>query len=212
MTNTRLSKKHEKSRKAVADESLLQEALEFYRNQKYQDPNHHLHLGYRPVAAQFGIPERYRSLEWRDKNARSQLQYSRSQQALSPQMERVLVSHILELADRAKTLGPVEITALANAILVGEYGRDTRKVTFAWFYGFLGRHQDIKMHWSKPLDMQRARALCLYIVKHWFEEIVFPFYVQTDIPACLTFNMDESAFLLVAHRRKRVAGRRGTKT
>jgi len=47
---------------------------------------------------------------------------------------------------------------------------DCEKIDDSWVGRFLDRHRDtLQMHWSRPLDMQRAQSMNLEAKKKWFE-------------------------------------------
>ena len=102
------------------------------------------------------------------------------------------------------------IEAYANAILANRNRNNYSPVGKRWIYAFLDRNWD-KLHWSKPLDMQRAQALNPDAMKHWFN-LVEELIVKTGIQRENTYRMDESGFPVGDQGKQHVVGARGTKT
>jgi len=65
-------------------------------------------------------------------------------------------------------------------------------------------------HWSKPLDTQRARAVNLDNVTHWFD-LVKEYVVDLNIQPEDIYGMDESGFPPSDQGTTRVISRRGTR-
>jgi hypothetical protein len=77
---------------------------------------------------------------------------------------------------------------------------------------FLDRHREaLQTHWSKPLDMQRARALNPEAVKEWFE-LVCKFVLEAGIRPEDLYAMDETGCPPSDQGTQWVVGGRGVKT
>jgi hypothetical protein len=145
--------------------------------------------------------------------------FNASKQKLSPARERVLVEYIKESADIGFPLTHPQIEQAANSIISSTSPQNTTttktqesKVGGSWVDRFLLRHHDeLAGHWSKPLDMIRARALNPKAVHHWYSDVVKKEIVDEDVPPELIFGMDEVGMPESSHNAERVVGRRGTK-
>ncbi|KAJ4495137.1 hypothetical protein C8J55DRAFT_387286, partial [Lentinula edodes] len=60
-----------------------------------------------------------------------------------------------------------------------------------WIYEFLHQHHEISMHWSKPLDTQRAQGLNPAAADNWFE-LVKEEIVDAGVKPENAYGMDES--------------------
>jgi Tc5 transposase DNA-binding domain len=143
---------------------------------------------------------------------KTMLEFNATKQKLSQIEENVLVDLIVESPDRGFPLKHLEIRQFANAIQQSRLGTDCKSIGHYWIFGFLDRHHDrLATHWSKPLDMQRARSLNPESVKSWFD-IVEKFITKPEIDPKNIYGMDESGFPTAYGGKDRVVGERGTKT
>jgi hypothetical protein len=137
--------------------------------------------------------------------------FNASKQKVTPLEERVLVDHICVSSDRGFPMSHKAIVAHANSIIIARSGK-TIDPDSNWVDRFLQRHhEELKTHWSQPLDMQRAGSLNPAAVSAWFD-LVKEHIADPNIRAEDVYGMDESGFPLGANGRERVVGRRGTKT
>jgi hypothetical protein len=147
--------------------------------------------------------------------------FNAAKQKLSPAKERVLVEYIKESADIGFPLSHKQIQAAAEAIIQSESPKDVSSATGSMEDGKLGKrwvdrllvrhHDELAGHWSKPLDMIRAKALNPAAVHHWFHDVVRKEIVNAEVSPELTFGMDEVGMPESNHNSERVVGRRGTK-
>ena len=69
---------------------------------------------------------------------------------------------------------------------------DCEKIGDSWVARFLDRHHDtLQMHWSRPLDTQRAQSMNLEAKKKWFE-LLEKFVVKAGIRPDDLYGMDET--------------------
>jgi hypothetical protein len=126
--------------------------------------------------------------------------------------EWVLVDFIKGSADYGLPLAHRAIKAHANATLCSCLGSQFDPVGKQWIFRFLNRHHDeLQTHWSKPLDMQRAKCLNPDAVKSWFD-LAWKHIVAEGILAENIYGMDESGFPPANRGSEHVVGQRGTKT
>lgn len=164
----------------------------------------------RAIAKQFGVSRS--TLSKRMRGQRSAAEFNASRQKLLPTEERVLADFVKESADRGFPLTHKHIDFYANALLHTRLGPDYEPVGEQWTNRFLERfHDELQMHWSRPLDMQRAQSLNPEAVAAWFD-LVEKFVVKAGVLPELVFGMDESGFPTGIQGRQRVVGGRGVKT
>ena len=121
-------------------------------------------------------------------------------------------TEVKESADRGFPMSHKTIAFHANAILQSHLGDGYKPVGESWIFRFLYRHEDeLQTHWSKPLDMQRARALNPEVVDAWFD-LVKKWIVNQGIRKEEIYGMDESGFPPSGQGTERVVGGRGVKT
>lgn len=148
--------------------------------------------------------------------------FNAGKQKITPHEERVLVDFIKESADRGFPLNHRAIEMYANALLEARRAKCTQLPGFnakvfepvgkQWIFNFLSRfHNELQTHWSKPLDMQRAKSLNPEAVKGWYELVEKTIAEYGITPDCM-YGMDESGFPPANKGRERVVGSRGTKT
>ena len=131
---------------------------------------------------------------------------------LSHAEERLLIDLIKDSADQGFPLDHDNIKKYANILLLAKYGANYEEVGKQWVFNFLDCHHDeLQAHWSKPLDMQRGKALNPEAVKRWFE-LVKKFVHDAGIDPDCIYGMDESRFPSANQGKTRVIGARGTKT
>jgi len=126
--------------------------------------------------------------------------------------EDIIIQYVLEDASCGFPFSYDRLEKVANSLLSC---RDVpgEVVVSTWVGQFLDRHRaHLQTHWSKPLDTSRAKSLNPTIVRHWFEEVVKSFYIDTGILPENTYSMDESGFPPAASKSTRSIGARGTKT
>lgn len=81
-----------------------------------------------------------------------------------------------------------------------------------WVGRFLERYRDrLQMHWSKPLDTQRAQSMNPEAKKKWFE-LLEEFVVKAGIRPEDLYGMDETGCPPSDQGTERVCGGRGSKT
>ena len=111
------------------------------------------------------------------------------------------------------SIGPeICITKICS---MSEPPRDIRicvQIGDTWVGRFLERYRDrLQMHWSKPLDTQRAQSMNPEAKKKWFE-LLEEFVVKAGIRPEDLYGMDETGCPPSDQGTKRVCGGRGTKT
>jgi hypothetical protein len=188
--------------------SIHQEAVNEYLREQLKPEK--ARRGLRPIAAKHGI--NHKTLSNLANGKQSMSAFNASKKKLSDEEERVLVDLVLESADRGLPLTRSALRATANAIIKGCDGESYTPVGIGWVSRFLDRHHDeIQVHWSKPLDTQRARALNPEVVRKWFE-LVKESVVLAGIKPEDIYGMDESGFPPSDQGTQHVLGSRGTKT
>lgn len=195
---------HVKKHKAnKANELRLQQAAEEYR------------LGrdsYRKVAARYPGVSSSTLERYVNGKGQAMLKFNVTKQKLTPTEEGVLVDLLLESANRGFPFQHCKIRQFANAIQKSRLGSDCKPLSYFWVFRFLQRHHEqLGTHWSKPLDMQRARSLNPEAVKSWFD-LVKKYIVELGIDSKNIYGMDESGFPTAYGGKDRVVGARGTKT
>ena len=203
-----LSDRVKKHKASKANETRLHEAAEAYLAAK----NGPSKLSFRKIEERFPGVKKSTLERYINGKGKTKLEFSATKQKLSQIEENVLVNFILESADRGFPLKHREIRQYANAIRQSRLGTDCEPVSDFWIYRFLDRHHErLATHWSKPLDMQRARSLNPEAVKSWFD-LVEKFIIDLGIDPENIYGMDESGFPTAYAGKERVVGGRGTKT
>jgi hypothetical protein len=88
---------------------------------------------------------------------------------------------------------------------------DCKKISDSWVGWFLDRHCDaLQMHWSRPLDTQRAQSMNLETKKKWFE-LLEEFIVKAGVRLEDLYGMDETGCLPSDQGTEHVCGSQGTK-
>jgi hypothetical protein len=188
-------------------DAIMQKAIDAYRKGKQEARTR---TGLRAIAAEHGVS--YVTLSRQVKGGRSISEFNASKQKISKVEENVLVQFIKESADRGFPMSHKTIAFHANAILQSHLGDGYEPVGESWIFRFLDRHEDeLQTHWSKPLDMQRARALNPEVVDAWFD-LVKRWIINQGIQKEDIYGMDESGFPPSGQGTERVVGGRGVKT
>lgn len=169
-------------------------------------------LSFRKVAEMFPGVSKSTLERFISHKGKTMLEFNATKQKLSPLEESVLVEFILESADRGFPLKHREIRQYSNKVLQSRLGQNCKQLGKSWIFQFLDRHRDqLAPHWSKSLDMQRAKYLNPDAVKSWFD-VVEKFIVNSGIEPANIYGMDESGFPTAYTGKDRVIGARGTKT
>jgi hypothetical protein len=202
-----LSNRVKKHKANHANNKCLLEAAEAYLQAK-DGPNK---LSFRKIEEMFEVKKS--TLErYINGKGKTILDFNATKQNLSPTEEDVLVEFVLESAARGFPKRHREIRHYANVVRQSRLGTDCKPVSEFWIFKFLDRHHDrLATHWSKPLDMQRARSLNPEAVKSWYD-IIEKFIVKLGIKPENIYGMDESGFPTAYGGKDRVVGARGTKT
>jgi len=170
------------------------------------------HKGVRAIAKEYGIEKCYKTIINRYNNMRSTTEAHEDQQNLTAAEEAVLVDFLMQSVDRGFPQSRHNITQYANLIRNNRLGKDCMRIGDTWVGRFLERHCDrLQMHWSKPLDTQRAQSMNPEAKKKWFE-LLEEFVVKAGIRPEDLYGMDETGCPPSDQGTKRVCGGRGTKT
>ena len=165
----------------------------------------------RRIAEEYQVNRR--TMERLAKGGVSMSTFNASKQKNSAAEERRLVDWMKESADRGFPRDHAQIREAADAVQRAKHGSAFNPVSRAWVRYFLARHHDeLAMHWSKPLDMQRAQALNPTNVDHWFHGLVKPYLYDNPVLPRNMYGMDEAGFPESDQGSHRVVGARGTKT
>ena len=201
-----LSNRVKKHKANKANESRLHKAAEIYLESAKSGPRK---LSFREIEEMFPGVKKSTLERYINGKGKSMLEFNATKQKLSQVEENTLVDFILESADRGFPLKHCEIRHYANAIL---QSRRCDPVSNFWIFRFLDRHHEqLASHWSKPLDMQRAKSLNPEAVRSWFD-LLEKFIVNPGIDPGNIYGMDESGFPTAYGGKERVVGGRGTKT
>ncbi|CAK5283015.1 unnamed protein product [Mycena citricolor] len=144
------------------------------------------------LADEHGIS--YGRLHRRIQGGKSRKEASANKQSLTPAQEWSLVGFIKESASMGMPLSHRQIEEYANAAREAVLGLGCQLT-----------------HWSKPLDLQRAKSLDPAAVKSWVE-LVKKYVVNMGVEPDCIYRMDESGFPTGYTGKERVVGKRGTKT
>ena len=184
-----------------------QQAVDAYL-QEQELPEGTKRRGLRPISEQYNV--QWRTLGRLVKGGVSMSAFNASKRKLTFAEEHVLVDFILASSDRAMPPTLKKVAEHANGILEAR-GIDFEPVGESWVGRFLDRYrEEIQTHWSRPLAMERAKALNKDVVKHWFELIKLH-VIEKDIRPENIYGMDESGFPPSDQGVQRVVGRRGSK-
>jgi hypothetical protein len=190
-------------------EKKIKQAVEAYRAElKKTGPQ----KGVRTIAKEHDIEKCYKTILNRYNNMRSTQDAHEDQQKLTAAEEAVVVDFLEQSADRGFPQSRHNITQYANLIRNNRLGEDCEKIGDTWVGRFLQRHYDkLQMHWSKPLDTQRAQSMNPEAKKRWFE-LLKEFVVNVGIRPETLYGMDETGCPPSDQGTERVCGSRGTKT
>ena len=204
-----LSKRIKNQKQSRLKEARISRAVEDYRAELSKpDPQ----KGARTIAKEHGIEKSYKTIINRYNNGRSIQEAHEDQQKLTAAEEAVLIDFLQQSADRGFPQSRHNITQYANLIRKNRLGEDCEKLGDTWVTRFLDRHRDIlQMHWSRPLDTQRAQSMNPEAKKRWFE-LLQEFVVEAGIRPEDLYGMDETGCPPSAQGTERVCGSRGTKT
>jgi hypothetical protein len=163
----------------------------------------------RDVASQYRVSHVTLSRQY--KGALSVAAFNTLKQKITVSEEKILVDYALESADRGLPILHAVLASMANKLLESRLGAHYVPVGLNWSDRFVERHyKSLQMHWTKPLDTQRACALNPRVVKHWFS-LVKEHIVDKGIKLHNIYGMDESGFPPGVIGRERVIGRHGTR-
>jgi hypothetical protein len=170
------------------------------------------HKGVRAIAKEHGIEKCYKTIINRYNNMRSTTEAHEDQQNLTAAEESILVDFLMQSADRGFPQSRRNITQYTNLICNNRLGKDCMWIGDTWVGWFLERHCDrLQMHWSKPLDTQRAQSMNPEAKKKWFE-LLEEFVVKAGIRSEDLYGMDETGCPPSDQGTERVCGGQGTKT
>jgi hypothetical protein len=187
------------------EDTRLERAVAEYKEEQ-KTPNGYRKRGAAFFATKFGV--KTRRLLYRAKGSQTMAEFNKKKQLLTEAQESVLVDHIICSAEMGFPLTHERIARTAN-LLLRTWGFDP--VGVSWVDRFLIRHRArLQTHWSKQLDMQRAKGLNPTAVKDWFD-LVKKHIVDPGILPKNLYAMDESGFPLGGSGKERVVGARGTK-
>lgn len=208
MAGRAVSEKVKKIKACRKLNSIYQEAVNKYHREQLK-PEKAACRGLWPIAAKYGI--NFKTLSNLANGKQSMSAFNMSKRKISGEEERVIVNLILESADRSLPLTRSAFCTVANTIIKGRDGESYTPVDNYWVSRFLDWHHDkIQMHWSKPLDTQRAWALNPKVVRKWFE-LVKERIVLAGIKPEDIYGMDESGIPPLDQGTQRVLGSKGTK-
>ena len=126
--------------------------------------------------------------------------------------EAVLIDFLQQSTDYEFPKSHHNIVQYANLIRKNRLGEDCEKLGDTWVTCFLDRHCDVlQMHWSRPLDMQRAQSMNPEAKKRWFE-LLQECIVEAGIRPEDLYGMDETGCLPSVQGTERVCGSHGMKT
>ena len=133
------------------------------------------------IAKEHGIEKSYKTIINRYNDGRSTQEAHEDQQKLTAAEEAVLVDFLEQSADRRFPQSHHNITQYTNLIHQNRLGPDCEGLGNTWVMQFLDRHGDIlQMHWSRPLDTQRAQSMNPKAKRKWFE-LLQEFIVEAGI-------------------------------
>ena len=208
MPGCALSDRQKKMKICEAVEERLAKAVEVYHMELLKEPQ--VQRGLCIIAELHGVD--HNTLSHTVNNKRNIDEVNAKKQKLTVAEECVLVHFILKSTDRGFPLTHWSIESYANSILQQRIGSTYQPVGKNWIHTFLDQNwHNLKTHWSKPLDMQRAQALNLEVVKHWFD-LVEELVVKVGIRRENIYGMDESGFPSADQGKTHVVGVWGTKT
>lgn len=183
----------------------LQLAVEAY-TYKQSKPKHE-RQSLRDIASRYNVVHTTLNNHYQGRPTKSAFVAMR--QKLTPAEENTLVGYALACSNRGFPITHSQLATFANEILEARQGPSYEPVGKNWTDRFIERHhQSLQMHWSKPLDSKRARALNPDIIQHWFQ-LVKEFIPDLKVKPENIYGMDESGFPPSDQGRQRVIGRRG---
>jgi hypothetical protein len=187
-----------------AQESKLKLAILEYKTDKARPKENR--QGGRAIAEKYGVNRTTLIYHADQEDAPTISEFNSQKQKLTVAEERVLVDFIKGSADHSFPLSHLAIQSYANAVIASRQGSSADPVGKQWIFRFLDRHhEELQTHWSKPLDMQRAKSLNPEAVKSWFD-LVEEYIVNLGIPPENIYGMDESGFPPANQGPERVVG------
>jgi hypothetical protein len=157
MAKKALSERVKCQKQSKLKEKRILEAVEAYRAEQAKPGTRKRVCA---IAKEHGIEKCYKTITNRYNNKRSTTEAHEDQQKLTAAEEAVLVDFLMQSADRGFPQSQHNIAQYANLIRNNRLGEDCTQIANTWVGQFLERHHDrLQMHWSKPLDTQRAQSM-----------------------------------------------------
>jgi hypothetical protein len=189
MAKKALSERVKSQKQSKLKEQKILEAVEAYRAKQAKPGTQ---KGVCAIAKEHGIETCYKTIINRYNNMRSTVEAHEDQQKLAAAEEAVLVDFLMQSTDRGFPQSCRNIVQYANLIHNNRLGKDCTQIGDTWVGQFLERHRDtLQMHWSKPLDTQRAQSMNPEAKKKWFE-LLEEFVVKAGIRPEDLYGMDET--------------------
>ena len=130
---------------------------------------------------------------WRRHNGiQSQRDTTPKSRKLSDLEEQIIVQFILDLDSRGFPPRLRCVEEMANRLLAD---RETPPVGKRWASNFVKRHKDLKKHFSRKYDYQRAKCEDPTIIRNWFR-LVANVIAKYGIRPDEIYNFDETGFMM----------------
>lgn len=189
MAKKALSERIKCQKQSKLKEKRILEAVEAYRAEQAKPGTR---KGVCAIVKEHGIEKCYKTITNRYNNMWSTTEAHEDQQKLTAAEEAILVDFLVQSADHGFPQSQRNIAQYANLICNNRLGEDCTQIADTWVGWFLERHRDrLQMHWSKPLDTQRAQSMNPEAKKKWFE-LLEEFVVKVGIRPEDLYGMDKT--------------------
>jgi hypothetical protein len=134
----------------------------------------------------------FRNLHHRSQGMPARADYIPNGRKLSNQEEQVIIKYILNLDSRGFPSRHRDVEEMANRLLAD---RDASPVGKRWAINFIKRQPELKMHFQRKYDYQRAQCEDPTTIRNWFrlvENTIAKYGIRSDD----IWNFDETGFMM----------------
>ncbi|XP_045764351.1 uncharacterized protein LOC123866715 [Maniola jurtina] len=164
----------------------------------------------------FGVPKATLKRRFDSKNvkAKGEKQIVGSEGDLTPDLEKKLVNHILEMERCLYGIIPTDVRSLAFKIaekngLKHRFNKEKEMAGKKWYYGFLKRHPEISLRQPRATSFNRATAFNKPTVNDFFEKLERVMDEHGINDPRNIFNVDETGLSTVQRKPRKILAQRG---
>ncbi|KAJ2937691.1 hypothetical protein O0L34_g17502 [Tuta absoluta] len=164
----------------------------------------------------YGVPKATLKRRFDDKNlrAKGEKQIIGSTGDLTPDLEKKLVEHILELERCLYGITPTDVRNLAFKIaeqngLNHRFNKEKETAGKKWYYGFLKRHPELSLRQPRATSFNRATAFNKPAVKDFFEKLENIMDKHDINDPRRIFNVDETGLTTEQRKPRKILAQKG---